>query len=90
VYNHALAMLHSRLTVAAEMVMTAAHVALIHEPDEGLVDQRCRLQGVIVPLPAQIARGLAPELAVDDRQQVVERLILAGAQVLQQCGDVRR
>jgi hypothetical protein len=41
---------------------------------ECLVDERRRLKGVIAAFPPKIGAGAAPELAVDQRHQVVARL----------------
>jgi hypothetical protein len=38
------------------------------------MDERRRLKGVIAPFPPKIGAGAAPELAIDERHQVVTRL----------------
>ena len=46
------------------------------QSDERLVDERRRLKGVIAAFPPKIGAGAAPELAIDERHQVVARLYI--------------
>ncbi len=64
------------------------HLRLIHEPHVRLVDERGGLQRVADALLAQVARGEAPQLAVDDGQQVVEHPAVAVRQADEQSGHL--
>jgi len=66
-----------------------ANAAKVHQPDEGLVDERRCLQRVIVALAPHLEAGKAAEFLVDDRYQIVERGPIAAAPGEQQLGHVR-
>ena len=51
--------------------------ALIDQAQVGLVDQRGRLEGVSRTLPTQVCRRDPAQLVVDDRRQVLARLLVA-------------
>ena len=65
-------------------------VALLDELHKRLVDQRRRLERVVLALAPQVARGAASQLAVDQREELVERVLLAGRQIVEQARDVDR
>jgi hypothetical protein len=60
---------------------------LAGESDVRLVDEGGRLQCVVWPFAAQIARGAAPQLAVDQRQQCVTGLKVSMAPRSQETAD---
>jgi len=62
----------------------------VNQPHERLVDQRCRLQRVVAPLASHVASGEPPQLCLDQRQQRLQRLLVAVAPGLQQLGDAGR
>ena len=66
------------------------HRPLVDELEEGLVDERRRLQGVVRALLSHVAGRELPQLAMDLRHQPVERLLLAIAPLLQEPGDLGR
>ena len=65
-------------------------LALIDEPDVHLVHKGGRLQGVVGPLAPKLARRDAPELRIDERQQLIERSPVAATPIAEQCRDVAR
>ena len=65
-----------------------SHRPLVDELEEGLVDERRRLQGVVQALFSQVAGRELPQLTVDLRQQPVERLLLAIAPFLEEPCDL--
>ena len=44
------------------------------QAQQGLVDERRRLKGVVAPFPSKIGAGATPEFAINQRHQVVARL----------------
>jgi hypothetical protein len=60
------------------------------QPNECFVDQRRRLESVIAPFAGHIAPSQSPELGLDERQQVLERLRIAVAPGSKQVGDLSR
>src|SRR5262249_23395901 len=65
-------------------------LALVDESQVDLMDQRRRLQRVVYALTSKLARRDAPELVVDERQQLLERSCVASTPVGQQRGDAPR
>jgi len=65
-------------------------LALVDEPDVGLMNQSRRLQGVVGALSPKLARGHAAELRVDEWQQLAERSAVAATPITEQRRDVRR
>jgi hypothetical protein len=63
---------------------------LIDEPDEDLVHQGRRLQGVVSPFAPKLAGRDAPELRIDEWQQLVERSPVAATPIAEQCRDIAR
>jgi hypothetical protein len=63
---------------------------LIDEPDEHLVDEGRWLQGVVSPLAAKLAGRHAPQLRIDEWQQLVERSPVAATPIAEQGRDVAR
>jgi hypothetical protein len=63
---------------------------LVDEPDKHLVHKRRRLQGVAGPLAPKLAGRHAPELRIDEWQQLVERSPVAATPIAEQCRDVSR
>ena len=57
---------------------------LAHQADEGLVDERRRLQGVAGPLAPQVRRREPVQLVFDDLGDLAERGLVAAPPVLQQ------
>ena len=74
----------------AEEVRAALPVdlSLPGELEEGLVDERGRLEGVIAPLPGEISGGERVELVVHEGNQAFEGRAATGLPVAQQAGDV--
>jgi hypothetical protein len=60
---------------------------LAHEPDEGLVDQRRRLQRVIATLSSQVAGRSLAKLLVHERDQILWRLLVSVPPRLEQLTD---
>ena len=72
----------------AEQVGTVLPVDLLAgETQQRLVDQRGRLQGVIGALAAQLDPGQPPQLVVDGREQLVERLLPSAAPLGEQARE---
>ena len=65
-------------------------LALAHEADVRLMNERRRLQGVVGALAPKLARGNAAKLPVDERQQGTERSPVAPAPVAEQRRHVAR
>ena len=63
---------------------------LIDEPQVCLVDERRRLQGVPQPLAAKLAPRDMAQLAIHERQQLIERTVIPAAPVVEQRRDVLR
>src|SRR6185436_8891341 len=61
---------------------------LIGEAQVGLVHERRRLQGVAAALAAQVGRGPASQVLVDDGDEAIRRLRLAGRPGGQESRDV--
>lgn len=66
------------------------HLPLIDEPDEHLVYEGRRLQGVVRSLAAKLARRHTPELRIDKWQQLIERSPVAATPLAEQHRDVAR
>jgi hypothetical protein len=64
------------------------HLRLVYQTHVSLVDERGRLERVPDALLAQVARGEAPQLAVDDGQQVVQNPAVAVGQTDEQPGHI--
>ena len=62
------------------------HALRVSQPNEGLVDQRRWLKGVLAPLAGHIASSQPPKLGFDEREQVLERLRIAVAPGSKQVG----
>ena len=62
----------------------------IDQPEVRLVDKRRRLERVSLPLACHLPAGQSPQLAVNERHQLLERLLIAAAPRDEQIGDVRR
>ena len=60
---------------------------LVDEPEVHLVDQGRGLQGVVGPLAPKLARRHATELRVDQRQQLIERSLVAATPIAEQRRD---
>src|SRR5262245_59153913 len=58
------------------------------EPQIGLMDDGGGLQGMPSPLAAQLLGGDAPQLVVDQRQNLLRGLLIAAAPALQQASDL--
>ena len=54
------------------------------------MDERRRLQAVPVSLATQLARRHPAQLRIHERQQPIERAVIAAIPLIQQAGDVRR
>src|SRR5262245_30982580 len=63
---------------------------LIDEPDEHLMNQGRRLQGVVGALAPKLAGRHTPELPIDQWQQLVERCPVATTPLAEQRRDVAR
>jgi hypothetical protein len=63
-------------------------VFLIDEPQVGLVHEGGGPKRVPGRLPAHVTLGLPAQLAIDGRQQLIQRRLLATAPGLEQRGDV--
>jgi hypothetical protein len=50
---------------------------LIHEPQEGFMHERRRLQGVVGALPAEVVTRQATEFVVNQRHHPFERRVVA-------------
>ena len=66
------------------------HALRAGQPNECFVDQRRRLKSVVAPLAGHVAPSQPPELGLDERQQVLERLRIAVAPGSKQVGDLPR
>src|SRR5688572_22175997 len=66
------------------------HLALIDESHVRLVNERGRLQAVVAPLPVHLTCGNAPQLAIHNRQQTIERGAIAVPPLSKQGGDIVR
>ncbi len=77
-----------RLGCDAEEVRAVAPVnrVLVNEPQICFVDERGGLQGVAGPLARELARGDPLQLAIDERQQLVERRAVARLRLPEQSG----
>src|SRR5262249_23757106 len=60
----------------------------VDQPDERLVDERGGLQRMAAALAAHVRAGEAPQLTVDQRQQALERVLVAAAPRAKQLGRV--
>src|SRR5262249_30775186 len=58
------------------------------EPEERLVNERGRLEGVPGPLPGQAGRRELAQLVVDEREQLGRRAAVAGRGGVQEAGPV--
>jgi len=47
------------------------------QPNEGFIDQCCRLKGMVAPLAGHVSPSQSPELGLDEGEQVLERLGIA-------------
>ena len=65
------------------------NMLLIDEAQIRLVHERGRLQGVGAPLAAQVGRGTAAKLLIDDRDETVARSRLASRPCAQKRRDLR-
>jgi hypothetical protein len=63
-------------------------LGVLEEFDEGFVDQRCRLQGVTGPLVPHERPCDPPQLAVDERHQLIKCALFSRAKPLEQAGDL--
>src|SRR5262245_56500842 len=63
------------------------HMALVDEPKVDLMDERRRLKRVVYALTSKLAGRDAPELVIDERQQLFERSGVASTPVGQQRRD---
>ena len=66
------------------------HARLIHEPEERLVDERGRLEGVSRTLAAEISLRLPAQLRIDERHERVERAPVPPAPLEQQARHLSR
>ena len=66
------------------------HAALVHEAQEGLVDQVVGLEGLAGPLPAEVPPGQPPQLVVDERRDLVEGRVVTAVPPVEQERDVVR
>jgi hypothetical protein len=64
------------------------HTALIDETDKCLVDKRGALQGVVRPFFAEVASRKPPQLAVNERRELLECRLVAVAPVDEQFCDL--
>jgi hypothetical protein len=55
------------------------HLALVDELEVRLVDEGGGLEGVVGALAPQVARGELMQFAVDEREQVLQRVAVAAA-----------
>ena len=78
---------HERRGHREEMRPVSPRRVLPDEPQIRFVDQRSRLQGMAGRLLAQIARGTAAQIAVDERHQPFRRRLRALAPGLEQLRD---
>ena len=60
----------------------------VDQPQVRLVDERRGLQGVADAFPSQITSGDSLQLGVDERQQLVERGLVAATPGVEQSGCV--
>jgi len=65
-------------------------LTLVDQPDVHLMNEGRRLQGVVGSFAPQLPRGNAPELRVDERQQLIERGPVAATPIAEQRRDVAR
>jgi hypothetical protein len=63
-------------------------IALFDEAQVRLVHERGGLQSVTIPLTVKLTRSDATQFAVNQRQQAIERISIASAPMVEQCGDV--
>jgi hypothetical protein len=61
----------------------------VDEAGVRFVDESGRLEGVLLALAAHVPVGEAPELLVDDRHELVERVLVSLPPVEKQRGDRR-
>ena len=78
---------HRRNTKEVRSIMPI-DLPLIDEPQVHLVDERRRLQGVVGPLAAKLARRNATELRIDKWEQLIERTAGAATPIAKQRRDV--
>ena len=64
------------------------HVLLIYQPQVGFIDQRRGLQSVAGAFAAHVTAGELSQLGVDQRQQLIERRLVAVAPIHQQLGYI--
>ena len=57
--------------------------SLIHEPYIRLVDQGCRLQGMIAAFSVKIGSRKAPQFVINERQKPFDRVLIASAPLMQ-------
>ena len=53
------------------------HILRVDEPEEGFVDERSGLEGMLFPLPSQAPARYTFQLSMQDRQELVERAGIA-------------
>jgi hypothetical protein len=64
------------------------HTLRTRQPNECFVDERGRLKSVFAPLSRHVASSQPPELGLDERQQVLERLRITVAPGSKQMSDL--
>src|SRR4029079_17711465 len=76
----------------AEEMRPVAPVAMFerHEPKVGLVRKRRRLQGVIRAFVTQLRSREAPQFRVDERDEALQRALVAAPARAEQRGDCSR
>ena len=60
------------------------------QPNKCFVDERRRLKSMVAPFAGHVAPRQSPELGVDERQQLLERLLIAVAPGSKQMRDLPR
>ena len=81
---------HDRCETDELRAVPPVHLPLVDQPKVRLVDERGRLERVIVPLAKQIRGGEPAQLVVHERQYLIARALVAVAPVEQQPRNAAR
>jgi hypothetical protein len=64
-----------------------ANILLTYEPKIGLMNEGCRLQGVVLPFPAHVSSGEPVQLAIHEGKEFGERCLVPVAPILKELGN---